>query len=48
MAIGAWLIRPVSDAWAGSGEVAQQAWASHVPERLAPASAPIKPRTGEP
>jgi UMF1 family MFS transporter len=48
MVIGAWLIRPVSDAWAGSGEFAEQASASHLPERLAPGSAPIKPRTGEP
>jgi len=40
MLIGAWLIRPVSDRWSGSGEVAIEA----VPERLAPATAPLEPR----
>jgi MFS transporter, UMF1 family len=47
MLIGAWLIRPVDDAWAGSGELGPHADVSHLPERLAPASAPIEPRTGE-
>ena len=40
MGIGAWIIRPVSDKWAGSGEVSPIA----PPERLAPMSAPIEPR----
>jgi hypothetical protein len=40
MLIGAWLIRPVSDRWSGSGEVAIEA----LPERLAPATAPLDPR----
>jgi len=48
MLIGAWLIRPVSDVWAGSGDVAPHGEASHLPERLSPATSPIKPRTGEP
>ncbi|HKG56184.1 MAG TPA: MFS transporter [Candidatus Limnocylindrales bacterium] len=41
MLIGAWLLRPVSDRWAGSGEVIEPATP---PERLAPMSAPIEPR----
>jgi UMF1 family MFS transporter len=41
MLIGAWLIRPVSDAWSGSGEIAA---AQVPPERLAPAAAPLEPR----
>ena len=40
MLIGVWLVRPVSDRWAGSGEIA----ATPPPERLAPASAPIELR----
>jgi UMF1 family MFS transporter len=41
MLIGYWLIRPVSDRWAGSHELdGTQA----PPERLAPATAPIEPR----
>jgi UMF1 family MFS transporter len=40
MLIGAWLIRPVSDRWSGSGEVAIEV----LPERLAPAAAPLEPR----
>jgi UMF1 family MFS transporter len=40
MLIGAWLLRPVSDRWAGSGEIDVPA----PPERLAPMSAPIEPR----
>jgi UMF1 family MFS transporter len=39
MLMGAWLIRPISDRWAGSGEVAVVA----PPERLAPMAAPIEP-----
>jgi UMF1 family MFS transporter len=39
MLIGAWLIWSVSDEWAGSGEVVPA-----LPERLAPATAPIEPR----
>ncbi|MFL5724708.1 MAG: MFS transporter [Chloroflexota bacterium] len=42
MIIGAWLIRPVSDRWSGSGEIADEPLA--VPERLAPSAAPIEPR----
>jgi UMF1 family MFS transporter len=41
MLIGVWFLRPVSDQWAGSGEVIR---ATPPPERLAPASAPIEPR----
>jgi len=41
MLIGLWLVWPVRDDWAGSGELVRP----HVPpERLAPASAPIEPR----
>jgi UMF1 family MFS transporter len=40
MLVGAWLIRPISDQWAGSGEVPVVA----PPERLAPMAAPIEPR----
>ena len=43
MLIGAWLIRPVSDQWSGSGELTA---ATLPPERLAPASAPLEPRQG--
>jgi UMF1 family MFS transporter len=48
MVIGAWLILPVSDRWAGSGEMPHQHGQPPLPERLAPGSAPIEPRTGEP
>ncbi len=41
MLIGAWLLRPVGDQWAGSGEIPV---AAGPPERLAPMSAPIQPR----
>jgi UMF1 family MFS transporter len=41
MLVGMWLIRPVDDRWAGSGEVPV---AVAPPERLAPMSAPIEPR----
>jgi UMF1 family MFS transporter len=41
MLIGAWLLRPVSDRWAGSGELDG---APGPPERLAPAAAPLEPR----
>ena len=46
MLIGAWLIAPVSDEWAGSGEVGGRPAGAPLgpPERLAPASAPIEPR----
>jgi MFS transporter, UMF1 family len=40
MLIGAWILRPVSDRWAGSGEIEVHA----PPERLAPMSAPLEPR----
>jgi UMF1 family MFS transporter len=42
MLIGAWLIRPVSDVWAGSGELDDAA--SPPPDRLAPATSPLEPR----
>jgi hypothetical protein len=41
MLVGAWLIRPVSDQWSGSGELVAPV---APPERLAPATAPIEPR----
>jgi hypothetical protein len=43
MAIGAWLLWPVRDDWAGSHELESD---DHLPlpERLAPATAPIEPR----
>ncbi len=46
MVIGLWLIRPVRDDWAGSGEgdIAHHGHAGPPPERLAPATAPIEPR----
>jgi MFS transporter, UMF1 family len=40
MLLGAWILRPVSDLWQGSGDLDVQA----PPERLAPASAPLEPR----
>ena len=40
MLIGAWILRPVSDRWAGSGDLDVHA----PPERMAPMSAPIEPR----
>ena len=40
MVLGAWILRPVSDRWAGSGEVDVHA----PPERLAPMTAPLEPR----
>ena len=42
MLIGAWLIRPVSDEWKGSGEV--DGGATPPPDRLAPAASPLEPR----
>ena len=42
MVIGAWLIRPVSDQWAGSGELDDAA--SPPPDRLAPSTSPMEPR----
>jgi len=48
MLIGAWLLLPVSDRWSGSGEMPQEHGKPPLPERLAPGSAPIEPRTGEP
>jgi UMF1 family MFS transporter len=41
MLIGAWLIRPISDRWTGSGDVPS---ADAPPDRLAPMSAPLEPR----
>jgi UMF1 family MFS transporter len=43
MLIGLWLIRPVSDAWTGSGELGDIR-ANPPPERLAPDVAPLQPR----
>jgi MFS transporter, UMF1 family len=43
MLIGAWLVRPVSDRWSGSGELAPDDIVAP-PERLAPAVAPLEPR----
>ena len=40
MLFGAWILRPVSDRWAGSGEGGVVA----PPERLAPATVPLEPR----
>jgi UMF1 family MFS transporter len=40
MLLGAWILRPVSDRWTGSGEVDVHA----PPERLAPMTAPMEPR----
>jgi len=40
MLVGAWILRPVSDRWAGSGEIEVRA----PPERLAPMAAPLEPR----
>ncbi len=40
MLIGAWLLRPVSDVWTGSGEVEIEA----LPERLSPSASPLEPR----
>jgi MFS transporter, UMF1 family len=48
MIVGAWLILPITDRWTGSGEMPEHREASHLPERLAPGSAPIEPRTGDP
>ena len=41
MLLGAWILRPVSDRWTGSGEVDVHA----PPERLAPMTAPLEPRS---
>jgi MFS transporter, UMF1 family len=40
MLLGAWILRPVSDRWSGSGEIDVHA----PPERLAPMTAPLEPR----
>jgi UMF1 family MFS transporter len=44
MVIGAWLIRPVSDSWSGSGEIDVRA--APPPDRLAPSTTSIEPPTG--
>ena len=46
MLIGLWLIWPVRDDWAGSGEVGDGPELAHVgpPDRLAPGSSPLEPR----
>jgi UMF1 family MFS transporter len=41
MAIGVWILRPVSDRWAGSGELPP---VTAPPDRLAPMTAPLEPR----
>jgi UMF1 family MFS transporter len=41
MLIGAWLIRPVSDSWSGSGEL--DVHATPPPDRLAPSTTSIEP-----
>ena len=41
MLIGLWLVWPVRDDWAGSGELPEH---QTLPDRLAPGSAPIEPR----
>ena len=40
MLLGAWILRPVSDRWQGSGDLDVHA----PPERFAPATAPLEPR----
>jgi len=40
MLLGAWILRPVSDQWDGSGEIDVRV----PPERLAPMTAPLEPR----
>jgi MFS transporter, UMF1 family len=45
MLIGAWLLRSVSDRWTGSGELGGGPGSAIPPERLAPMSAPIEPRS---
>jgi UMF1 family MFS transporter len=40
MLLGAWILRPVSDRWPGSGDIEVRA----PPERLAPMTGPIEPR----
>ncbi|HUQ43319.1 MAG TPA: MFS transporter, partial [Candidatus Limnocylindria bacterium] len=43
MLIGAWILRPVSDRWAGSGE-GPDIGIKAPPDRLAPMTAPLEPR----
>jgi len=42
MLLGAWILRPVSDRWQGSGDLDVEIHAR--PERLAPVTAPMEPR----
>ncbi len=42
MLLGAWILRPVSDRWQGSGDLDVEIHAR--PERLAPMTAPMEPR----
>ena len=42
MLLGAWILRPVSDRWQGSGDLDVHVHAP--PERLAPMTAPLEPR----
>jgi UMF1 family MFS transporter len=49
MGVGLWLVWPVRDDWAGSGEVGSLLASSGLgpaapPERLAPGSGPVEPR----
>jgi hypothetical protein len=43
MVVGLWLVWPVSDRWAGSGEV-ESATANEPPPRLSPDRAPLEDR----
>jgi UMF1 family MFS transporter len=43
MLIGAWILRPVTDRWSGSGEEGVEVLGP--PQRLAPMTAPMEPRT---
>jgi UMF1 family MFS transporter len=44
MLIGLWLVWPVSDRWAGSGETGAEGASAAPPARLAPDRAPLEPR----
>ena len=44
MLVGLWLVWPVSDRWAGSGETAALPGGGAPPARLSPDRAPLEPR----
>ncbi len=44
MIIGLWLVRPVSDRWAGSGDVGPDEGAAPPPPSLMPSESPLEPR----